>query len=274
MTTFKSVFLIACSVLFLIACSQRAAETESIKKKNMTSESYHNDNEEFDNYIAQIDDSATLNLGNSLFYSHSDRTSYELTFKVNDKDQILRMTEKYTTTETGSIMSNIFYYKDKRTYASKEYFEEGVGKDAYFVERVTYYDENSEPILTKKRTAPYENYLDQSSFKLTTTQSCSDEKAFRALTQHDEFETNFRGFVDEGAERYLMVGENNKGGYETAILIQKRTPFLRSLYQNQESKIGMKLQVTFRTMKDPAGYEYQALLGVAEVIEKQKSANH
>lgn len=268
MTNFKSVFLLACSVPFLIACSEKPVEKELDKKKNTTSQDYQDDNEELDRYITQIDDSVTLNLGNSLFYSHSDKTSYELMFKVNDDDQILRMTEKYTVTENGSIMSNIFYYKDKRTYASKEYFEEGVGDDAYFVERVTYYDEDSKPILTKKRTAPYENYLDQSSFKLTTTQSCSDEKAFRALTQQDEFETNFRGFVDEGAERYLMVGENKKGGYETAILIQKRTPFLRSLYQNQESKIGMKLQVTFRTMKDPAGYEYQALLGVAEVVEE------
>ncbi|MFT6923246.1 MAG: hypothetical protein ACJA1C_002256 [Crocinitomicaceae bacterium] len=270
MTNFKLVFLLACSFLFLIACSEKPVEKEPAKKKNTTTEAYQDDNEEFEKYISQIDDSTTLNIGNSLFYSHSDKTSYELAFKVNDDDQILRMTEKYTVTEGGSIMSNVFYYKDKRTYASKEYFEEGVGDEAHFVERVTYYDENSKPILTKKRTAPYEDYLDQSSFTLATTQSCSDERAFRALTQQDEFETNFRGFVDEGAERYIMVGENKQGGYETALLLQKRTPFLSSLYQNQESKIGMKLQVTFRTMKDPAGYEYQALLDAAEVVEEKK----
>jgi hypothetical protein len=270
MTNFKLVFLLACSFLFLIACSEKPVEKEPVKKKNTTTETYQDDNEEFEKYIAQINDSVTLNIGNSLFYSHSDKTSYQLTFKVNDDDQILRMTEKYTVTKGGSIMTNVFYYKDKRTYASKEYFEEGVGDAAHFVERVTYYDENSEPILTKKRTAPYEDYLDQSSFALATTQNCSDERAFRALTRQNEFETNFRGFVDEGAERYIMVGENKVGGYETALLLQKRTPFLRSLYQNQESKIGMKLQVTFQTMKDPAGYEYQALLDAAEVVEEKK----
>ena len=269
MTNLKSVFLIACSFPFLIACSEKPNEKDPVKKQDTTSEIYQDDNEEFEAYITQIDDSATLNEGNSLYYSHSNKTSFEVTFKLNDENEILRMTEKYTVNESGSIMSNIFYYKDKTMYSSKEYFEEGLGDDAYFVERVTYYDKKSEPTLTKRRTAPFEDYLDQSSFEIAATQACSDEKALRAITQQGEFETNFRGFVEEGAELYLMVGENKESGYETAILVQRRTPFLMSLKQNQESNMGMKLQVSFQTMKDSGGYEFQALLGAIEDVEEK-----
>ncbi|NRA12967.1 MAG: hypothetical protein HRT57_13520 [Crocinitomicaceae bacterium] len=267
MINFKSIFLFACSFSILIACSDKPDEKEPIKKKNTPSQVYQDDNEEFEEYITQIDDSATLNEGNSLYYTHSNGTSYEVTFKINNDDRILRMTEKYTLASTGSIMSSVFYYKDELLYATKEFFEEGVGEDAFFVERVSYYDKNSEPTLTKERTAPFEDYLDQSSFKLGNIHKCSDERAYRAITNQGEFMTTFKGFVENGPERYLMVGEDKKGGYESAILLQSRTPFLQYLFHNQDSNIGMKLDINFRTMRDPAGYEYQALLGAFEVIE-------
>lgn len=272
MTNLKFTFLLACSFSLLMGCSSSndPESSKPVKKetKNPLAE-YKKEVEEAEKYIAYIDSSETLTEGNSLYYTNGEGQSYEVTFKINDTNQLVRITERYAETRGGSIESSIFYYRGGTLYASKEYIEKGTGTEAYFVERVSYYDNEVEPIVTKMRSAPFEEALEQEVFKIDSKHKCSDAKALRALYQQDEFETNFRGFVDEGQMRYLLVGENKEGGYETALLVQYRTPFIQSLYKNANRMMGTKLEVNFKTMYDVAGYSFQSLIQAREVVEKK-----
>lgn len=267
MIKFRFVFIAACTSLLLISCLDKTQETDApsdTKKKEDPAYQYKDDSEEVEAYAKQIDDSTLLNEGNSLYYSRPDGQSLEVEFKSSLKNEILKIVEEYTKTSGGSILSNHFYYKNGKLYLSKEYFDKGFGETAYFVERVSYYDEKEEPIVTKERTARFEEALGEETFKLAEKSKCSDERAKRALSQKGEFETNFTGFVEDGPLRYLMVGENKENGYETAILVQYRTLFIQTLFQNQKAMIGTKLIVNFETIRESTGFSFQSLIDVRE----------
>lgn len=278
MTNFRIIIIAACSSLVLMSCLNKTQETDSTVTPDKQQDTagnapgeYAKDSEEVEAYVMAVEDSARLNEGNSLYYSKSDGQACEVIFKVDENNEVLKLTEQYTTVGGGSINSNHFYYKDGLLYVSKELFQQGTGDDATFAERVSYYEENGEPIVSKQRVAPFEEALEEERFVLIANYKCSDEKAKRALSQEGEFETNFRGFVDDGHLRYLMVGENKEDGFETAILIQQRTAYINYLYANQKLMMGTKLIVNFETINESSGFSFQSLISVVEgASEKRK----
>jgi len=149
---------------------------------------------EADKFVRQIDE-ADLAFANSLYYTREDGASHEVTIFLNDSNHVVKTVESYTLKDGGSILTNLFYYKGNRKYVTKEFFEEGEGQSAQFVERVTYYDENGKPKASKLRKAPFEDQLVTQFFEPTTAKDCSDKKAVSVLNQTGEFATNFQFFV-------------------------------------------------------------------------------
>ena len=212
-------------------------------------------------YVEKIDN-AELTQGNSLYYTREDGASVEVFVYFDDSNKVIKTEEKYTVKKEGSICTNLFYYKDNKMYVSKEFFEDGEGESAVFVERVTYYDKKGKAKATKSRKAPFEDQLYNSMFLVDKTRACSDERAVKVLNQQGEYETNFQFFVNDQHLLYLVVGENKEDGYRSSLVVQQKGPVIQQLLANEKASVGKPLKVDFVRTIGEFGFVFQALMNV------------
>lgn len=222
--------------------------------------------EEGEAYLSSIDFNDSLNLANSLYYSKTINGRVEWTevvMHLDDSSRIIKMEERMALLGSDAVFSNHFYYKDGRKYATKQFFQESEGDSTYFVELLSYYDTKEKVKATKRRTAIYEDQLDQQQFMVAEKTDCSSERAFSIINQTGEFETTYQGFVDMDGFKFLVVGENKKDGFSSAIIVQEITPLIMELRAKQKQMLGTPLIVQFQTIREGGGTE-QILLGVSK----------
>lgn len=216
----------------------------------------------YEEYISNIDND-TLRSGNSLFFSKGNDKFTEVEFWINDKDEMVKLTEYYTQ-ESLTIAKNIFYLKEGKKFASKELFEVNENGELGFVERVTYYDGNEQPIISKKRKALYEQDLEMESFTSCEKVNCKMDRALQILNQEGEFNTTFQGFVKESGFTYLIVGGLGEDAYTSTLVVQYQDQTTAKLMAKENELIGTPLVVDFVIVEDPGeGFEYQILRAVA-----------
>lgn len=260
MQILKLSFLVIISTLLFFSCQDNLEDETPIDGI----EEYVPNKDEiaFEEMISEIDLNDSLRVGQSLFYSKEGGASVDVEIKVNDKDEMVKMVEEYTVENSPSIESNTFYFSGGNMIASKELFEEGVGEEAVYVEKVTYYDKEENPILTKRKAANYQDELDFESYEIVDNTKCSYDRALAVLNQEGEYGTTFQGFVKEDPYLYIIVGEKKKDGYYSSLVVQYMTPLIKTLEENEASMIGTPLQVDFETLNGEQGFEYQILMNV------------
>lgn len=256
----KAISIFFLSILMIVSCAEQKEE-KPVPKKEVKEQGTPDDGRgaQYEEYMSQVDQSDSLDVANSLYYTKDNGESYQVYLRLNKNAEIVRIEEKYTTSESGSLLTNFFYFKDGVKYATKERFIEGEGKEANFAERVTYYDEAG-PKISKIRRAPFEEYLQNESFTIIPEKDCSDARAQRALRGEGEFATNFVSTVQEDPVYYIIVGEGSENGYVSALVVQHFTPLVKKLLANPKSMEGKPLEVSFQEINDGTGFTFQALL--------------
>jgi hypothetical protein len=218
--------------------------------------------EAYETYMAEIDAADSLMLANTLYYAKPNGESYQLYLRLDEESNIVRTEAQYTREGSGSILRTFFYYKDGNKYATKEIYSEGDIENEQFFERVSYYNEAQEPVVSKIRSARFEEYLENEVFKIIDPVDCSDEKAMRALARKGEFETNFVGVIRQEGINYIIVGEGVEGGFTTSLVVQEFTPLISQLLNSPDSFKGKALDIEFQEVADGQGFTFQSLLGL------------
>lgn len=216
----------------------------------------------FEEKMAKIDANENLQKGNSLFYSRADGASVDVELFIDSNNAVVKMIEHYTNSTSQSICSNVFYLENNKRFASRELFEYAAKDTLSFSERVTYYGKDEKPIVTKMRTAYYEEELDYEAFKIVEKHDCSMKRAIDVINQTGEYTTTFRGFVKEEPYLYLIVGEDDINGYSSSLVVQMMTSTIKKLQLNEMNMIGAPLIVDFQTLDDEQGFVYQILMSV------------
>ena len=223
-------------------------------------------NEEGEAYMAAIDLNDSLNTANSLYYSRGEGENVEWTEVVmflDDQNQVVKMIERIAKPGSSAVYSNHFYFKDGKKYATKQFFEETTAGSTQFVELLSYYDAKEQVKATKRRTAEFEEFLEQVPYMVAQNVDCSLDRALSIINQTGEFETTFQGFVDMDGFKFLIVGENSKEGFSSAIIVQQLSPLILELRAREKQMIGTPLRVEFQTIQEGGGTE-QILLSVSK----------
>ncbi|MDG1331801.1 MAG: hypothetical protein P8P74_05695 [Crocinitomicaceae bacterium] len=260
----KSLVVIAIAIFMAASC---ATETE-VSETEIVPNEVAKANVEGEAYLNFLDLNDSLATANSLYYSrevNGEQEWIEVIMTLDDSSRILKMVEQYLPAGSDAVYSNHFYFKDGVKYATKEFFLESKEDSSYFVELLSYYDNDEKVTATKRRTAEYEDLLDQEQYMVAAKQDCSSDRAFAVVNQTGKFATTFQGFVEFGGFRYLIVGEDAKDGYSSALVVQRTTPLIMELRDNESNLLGAKLRVNFQTVNDD-GSSQQILWGVAREI--------
>ena len=249
-------------ILTFASCNTDEVVTDSDETDEPVIETPSND--ELEAYLMEIDLNDELELASSLYYtkgSDSGEEMVQVNLFLTDSSEVLKIEELMVRPGTNSIVSNVFYYKDEVKCASKQFFEESINDSSYFVEVLSYYDADAKVILSKRRTAMFEDYLDQEAYTVVKNSDCSDARAFDVVNQEGNFETTFQGFVEFGQFTYLIVGENKKVGFASSLVVQRESALIKELRANEKEMIGTPLEVEFGTAMDDGGSQ-QILLSI------------
>ncbi len=257
----KAILLLLTLTGTLLACSDDAVQVKETKNAAQKGTPDDGRGASFEAYITQIDNSDSLTVANTLYYTKENGESYQAYVLLDDSSRMVRLEEKYTTSTSGSVLTNFFYFKNNEKVASKEIFIEGSGDSESFVERVSYY-QNGKPIISKIRRAQYEEYLPNESFSIIDAYDCSDARVNRALRREKEFMTNFVSVVHEDPAIYVIVGEGTDDGYVSALVVQRITPLISQMMNKPESLKGKPLDVSSQEVHESTGFTFQALLDV------------
>lgn len=262
----KAILFFFLIVAGFTACNESENDdTTSTKKTQQKGTPDDGRGAEYEAYISEIDNSDSLTIANTLYYTKENGESYQVYVKLNEESELVRIEEKYTTSSSGSLLTNYYYYKDGEKYATKEHYILGMGPDEKFVERVSYY-ENGKPKISKSRKAQYEEYLENETFEIIKEWDCSDERPMRALKREGEFVTNFVSVVREDPAIYVIVGEGVEDGYVSALVVQSITPLINKMISNPDAMKGTPLEVSFTEIHESSGFTFQALLGI-QIVE-------
>ena len=258
--------LLTVMILALILAASCTSTNNEKPKENIIPDVVAKANIEGEEYLNYVDFNDSLYEVNSLYYSrrvNNEEEWTEVIMSLDDSSRIMKMVEQIATAGTGAVFSNHFYFKEGKKYATKQFFMEALGDSTYFVELLSYYDKNEKVTATKRRTAHYEDHLDREEYVVTKNQDCSSDRAFRIVEQIGEFETTFQGFVEMGGFKFLIVGENKKDGFSSALIVQRTTPFIMELRNNESKLLGIPLAVNYQTIREGAGSE-QILISVGK----------
>ena len=254
----------------IVACSNSEKETKPSKKNKESREIVMEDDGrggEYEDYMALVDANDTLVGANTLYYAKQSGESYQVYLKMDEQSNLVRMQEQYTTSSSGSILNTFYYYRDGIKFATREKYNEGEGQAEKFYERVSYYNENEEPIISRMRSAQFEEYLENETFQIIEPYNCSDEKAKRALVRGEEFATNFVGVINQDQISYIIVGEGVKDGFTTSLVVQQYTPLIAQMLTNPDSYKGKPVDIEFQEVPDGQGFTFQSLISL-ELAEK------
>jgi len=222
---------------------------------------------EYEDYMAIVDMSDSLIGANTLYYAKPGGESYQVYLKLDEESNIVRMNEQYTNAGSGSILNTYYYYRDGEKVATKEIYNEGQGDTEMFFERVSYYNEKEKPIISKIRSAQYEEYLEEETFNIIDPLDCSDERAKRALMRGGEFATNFVGVIKQEKINYIIVGEGKEDGFRTSLLVQQFTPLIIQMLSNPDAFKGKPMDIEFEELPDGQGFTFQSLIDIKPVKE-------
>ncbi|MCR9171880.1 MAG: hypothetical protein NXI10_05275 [bacterium] len=264
----KALLILVSAALLWTACSEETADKHIKKTKNeSTPELTGAENKTagaYDDYMAIVDASDSYFVGSTLFYAKDPQKSgemYQVYLLLDSASNVVRIEEQYTLEKGGSMLRNFHYYKEGDRIASKEIYNEGEGDSELFYERVTYYEDNK-PIISKKRSHKYEEYLENEMFQVITPVSLPVDKAERAIARQGEFQTNFLGVTRNAGLLYIRVGEGTPNGFSSSLVVQQVTPLIQDMINNPKSYEGKRVNVDFQEMPDGQGFTFQALLGL------------
>lgn len=265
MNRYTNLLMVTAIALFVItSCSTSNDEKNKVETQQKV---VAKANVEGEAYLESIDLNDSLSELNSLYYSRTVNGKMEwaqVILSVDDSNTVFKMVELFSPLGSNTVFSNHFYFKDNYKYATKQFFTESIEDSTYFVELLTYYNKNGKVQATKRRTAYYEDLLPQEQFMVADNTPCSDKRAYRIINQEGEFATTFQGFVESpDGFSYLVVGEDKKDGFSTALIVQRTTALITELRQNQKKLLGIPLIVDFQTFTDASGSQ-QILVGVSK----------
>lgn len=247
-------------VLLLAACGE---DTKTVDKpKGEIVKSFKNE-AEMDEYMQELDAlvAASGTVANSLHYEKSDGTMIEVIGHM-DRDNKIHIVEEQFAEGAGKTTGVRFFYLNQngKPFATHEQIDEITGDQAQFVERITYYDSKGKVLKTKERRAQFQDEIDRFSYKPAPKHAISIDRAWRALNSEKEFETTFQGFVYQDVMSYLIVGENSKDGFTSALRLDYKDLLIQQLNNDPDAYIGEKLTVNFQVHED-RGLEFQIYAG-------------
>lgn len=201
--------------------------------------------------------SETSSVAASLRYSKENGESEHVRAYLNESGKTIKIDREFNAGNNGNFGVISFYMKKDILFASKERFEDHGNNELKFVERISFYNPKGEPIRTLEKRVDFEMQLEDVSYQAAPLVKCDLAITKQILDQVGPFETTFQGFAEADDITYLIVGEAKENGFTSAMRSDYIDSFFDVLKRNPKSYLNRKIRVSFETITDSDGFEFQ-----------------
>jgi hypothetical protein len=256
MKNFHFIPVLISAMIVLLGCDDSSVKSEKLNLKNLKSP------DNLEDKMAAIENNPNWKVMNSLAYNNNAGSTEEVIAYLDDNDGAVKLEERYSDVTTGNYGTRWFYVSDQKTFASREVFLNHSVTHPTFIERISFYDKQQQPVFTRERSAATEIELENKQFRTIEPISISIKRAIQVINQQGEFATTFQGFLESGGVRYILVGENEDDGFASSLVVQYENEDIKKLKLNERGLIGTPLQISHQTMVDENGLKFQILVNL------------
>lgn len=217
---------------------------------------------ETDTYVSKIDGfmEDTMAYIASLDYSN-DKESRQVKGFLLDSF-VVKFSERFQNKEQNTLGHRVYYMKNNELVFAREIRQEQTPDSLGQMHEIVSYYKNGAVTQSGERFAPYEEDLPNMDFQKCAKYTFPFENLSAMMNRTGRFTTNFLGFIESGSYLFLWVGENDKEGLTSALLIEERDKFMAELIQNPKPHLGQHLDLNFELM-NIQGVTYQVYRGAS-----------
>lgn len=254
-------FLLAIvSVISLSSCEDKTKPDENEEKKFLTAGNANLAEPEIDAYVAKIDALPEENMPylSSLHYSN-DMEDLQVRAYIQDSS-VVKIVEIYNYKPKGIFGRRSYYIGENGLVFVRQIQQEPYQDSSAIMHEIISYYKKGEVIKSANRFADFEEDLVLEQFSKCPNTTMPFDDVNKMMNREGRFTTNFLGFIQSGNFTFLWIGENDKAGLTTTLLIDLQDQFIAALIKNPEKYKGRHIDVNFEhsTMQ---GITYQMYRG-------------
>lgn len=263
----NSLFIIALVALF--SCETR---TESLLDPNTGAPLSEKGNgafgneTQYNNAMKQIDDDPSLSQIRSLSYSNDAEEKQSVSGLIDEKGEILKLTQEYTDAKGTSILLT-FYFKNNKLISALNKTIVLHETNGYCKEVKSYFGENETVAYSCTRKAKNEEKLKSLPFLTDKKYKFSYAEAMEILGQTGRFETRYLSFMGTNGKEFIVVGSLGKDAYYSVLALQPAIKAIELIQADSKKYLNKRLKIEFADITEANGLSFQGLLN-AEIIQE------
>lgn len=184
---------------------------------------------------------------------------------LNEDGLPMKITESFIDGNYRPQGERHFYLENNKLIAYQENTDFWVDSlTTKYMEKRTVYND-SEPVITQKRSAYQYTEINDSVWKIIPTEHHSLKKVNKILTGVEEFQTHFISVI-KANDLFLLLGENKpqtEERYTTAVRVDEMTPFIEDLLKNLEEYKFRPVEISFEVVGGTNSPEFRVLKDIA-----------
>lgn len=247
-------------IIGLSSCKDKTKTTEEPRKKSFSIGNSTISEPAIDKYVQQIDaiPEKEMPYMASLHYLND----YEDTqVKAFLKDSaVVKIEESFIDNTDNTFGRRIYYMQNDNLVFVKELKQEPTADSIGQMRETISYYKNGEVSKSAEKTAKFEEDLDATNYVSCKKKMMPFDNLIALMNREGKYTTNYLGFIKAGDFQFLWLGENDKDGLTTTLMIDFQDKFITDLLKNPTKNIGKHMDVDFEP-STIQGITYQVYRG-------------
>jgi hypothetical protein len=254
------ILTVAIVLIGLSSCQDKTKSSKESEKKSLTIGNSTISEPAIDNYVQQIDaiPEEEMPYLSSLHYLND----YEdIQVKAFLKDSVVvKIVEGFIDNTNHTFGRRIYYMQDDNLVFVREIIQEPTADSMGQMRETISYYKNGHVSKSAEKTANFEEDLDATNFISCAKKQMPFDNLVALMNREGKYTTNFLGFIKAGDFQFLWLGENDKEGLTTTLLIDYQDKFIADLLKDPTKNLGKHMDVNFEP-STIQGITYQVYRG-------------
>ena len=247
-------------IIGLSSCKDKTKSVETPEKKSLTIGNSTISEPAIDNYVQMIDaiPEEEMPYMASLHYLND----YEdVQVKAFLKDSaVVKIVESFIDNTNNTFGRRIYYMQNDNLVFVKELKQEPTADSIGQMHETISYYKNGDVSKSAEKTAKFEEDLDATYYVSCKKKIMPFDNLVALMNREGKYTTNYLGFIKAGDFQFLWLGENDKDGLTTTLMIDFQDKFIADLLKNPTKNLGKHMDVDFEP-STIQGITYQVYRG-------------
>jgi len=236
---------VAIVLIGLSSCKDKTKAAEEPEKKSLTIGNSTISEPAIDNYVQKIDaiPEEEMPYMASLHYLN-DYEDVQVKAFLEDS-AVVKIVESFIDNTNNTFGRRIYYMQNDNLVFVRELKQEPTADSIGQMHETISYYKNGDVSKSAEKTAKFEEDLDTTNYVSCKKRTMPFDNLVALMNREGKYTTNYLGFIKAGDFQFLWLGENDKDGLTTTLMIDLQDKFIADLLKNPTKNLGKHMDVDF-----------------------------